>query len=436
MANPTFFHFSEHSLQDKDDLIQMSEVIVEPDVMVPPEDQRAKYLGVYQEGRFFKADYYIGLRWVSWKGEDNIMQLGVIQTRPKRSSGIPFMKLLLKCLSDETVSQHLGECYRLFPDEPMIPSPLDDKDYITPLIMCEFLVRIKKIIKKGIKRNFQTHKKVLSNNIKGRINVKESLRLNISQTSIPRVSCRYQVNSLNCLENRILKTTLLKIDSYCKSMYIAEPEIQNLLAYAMYGFQEIDPIDVSNCNFAQLNESPFFKEYKPTLALAKILLKTFTYPVYSQEGEQKRCTIPFYINMPELFERYCEVLLRAQYANVKAGYQFDGYSETRCGHAVPIRPDFLLPDENMIVDSKYKYWGEFVRREGISKEDIAQLSLYARHEGVLRRLGEHPVPPRIQFVYPKDTGKLAIDFSNSANEKVKDIVDCFTYPLRISSDDI
>lgn len=47
MSNPTFFHFSEHSLQDASDPIQMSEVIVEPEVMVPPDDdQRAKYLGV------------------------------------------------------------------------------------------------------------------------------------------------------------------------------------------------------------------------------------------------------------------------------------------------------------------------------------------------------------------------------------------------------
>ncbi len=245
--------------------------------------------------------------------------------------------------------------------------------------------------------------------------------------SVPQVSCSYQINSINCLENRILKTTLLKINSYFKSIHIAEPEMENLLTNALYDFQEVESIEINFPDFSRLHGNPFFKEYKPALELAKIILKRFSYSNNLERLDQTRYTIPFYINMPELFERYCEVLLRSQYKNVKAGYQRDGKSETRSGK-FKIRPDFLLPDENMIVDSKYKYWLE---PQNISKEDISQLSLYSRHEGILKKLGKNSSRPTLQFIYPKDEGEQNIDFSNSANKKEKEIIDCFRYPLNI-----
>ena len=107
MTNPPFFHFTEHSSQFKLDPIQLSEVIPDKGRLELHEDQLGKYLGLHKEKGEYIAGYYIGLRWVSWDIE-GIIQHGVIQSKPKHTN-IPFEKLLVKCFSDEIVSQHMTD---------------------------------------------------------------------------------------------------------------------------------------------------------------------------------------------------------------------------------------------------------------------------------------------------------------------------------------
>jgi 5-methylcytosine-specific restriction endonuclease McrBC regulatory subunit McrC len=131
--------------------------------------------------------------------------------------------------------------------------------------------------------------------------------------------------------------------------------------------------------------------------------------------------------MPELFERYCEALLRGRYDDLLAGYGRDDSSETKSGHRLK-RPDFLLPSLNMIIDSKYKFRIE----NSIGEEDLRQLSLYGRYMPILSNLKNNLKRPVLQFLYPSEDGYETIDLEdNNANREERGFIKIKKYPVKI-----
>jgi hypothetical protein len=130
--------------------------------------------------------------------------------------------------------------------------------------------------------------------------------------------------------------------------------------------------------------------------------------------------------MPELFERYCESLLRKQYPDTLAGWGNTGKSETRAG-TLKLRPDFVIPSMNTIVDSKYKYW--IAGQE--DKEGMQQMALYGREKKTLQQLNHDSELPILQFLYPSESGNKDIDLQNSSNSCINDYLSIKKYPLKI-----
>jgi 5-methylcytosine-specific restriction endonuclease McrBC regulatory subunit McrC len=202
-------------------------------------------------------------------------------------------------------------------------------------------------------------------------------------------------------------------------------EIKNLLPYCFPPLENVGET-IAEHDFNSIHYSPFYNEYKPALKLARILLKKFDFSVRS-DGDLKNKTLPFRINMPELFERYCEALLRDRYDDLLAGYGREGYSETRSGSR-RMRPDFLLPSLNMIIDSKYKFWV----KNAIGNEDLRQLSAYGRYKPLLDKLKTGYESPTLQFLYPSEAGSETIDLEDAAaNRKETDFIKIKKYPVKI-----
>jgi hypothetical protein len=119
--------------------------------------------------------------------------------------------------------------------------------------------------------------------------------------------------------------------------------------------------------------------------------------------------------------------LRKKYPDTLAGYHQTGYSETRLGRS-RLRPDFIIPSENRIVDSKYKYWIE-------GSNDIhglMQLSLYSRHDKALQFLNNESKNPILQIIYPSKDGDYEIDFSKSMNQSIEEYEEIYKYPVMIN----
>jgi 5-methylcytosine-specific restriction endonuclease McrBC regulatory subunit McrC len=174
----------------------------------------------------------------------------------------------------------------------------------------------------------------------------------------------------------------------------------------------------------QVRHSPFFSEYRHALDLAETILKWLgTSPGTDASGALTRIP-PFFIDMPELFERYCEVLLRERYSDVRAGYGRYDRSETAAGKR-KLRPDFVLPSRNAILDSKYKYWIE----QGASNTDYGQLALYGRHIPLLRQLGTETAEPELYLLYPSRTGHETIDLLEHTANTVSEFRSLYEYPV-------
>jgi 5-methylcytosine-specific restriction enzyme subunit McrC len=417
-----YFIFSEHSYQEEEGGPVLSEIIKEDRNDYNFSDDNTNYLGLSSN---FMAHYYIGMRWIEFWKNDTVKK-GVIWVKPKREN-IKYEKLLWRCLKNPIVRNHLSECYQVFPYEPSIPVPSENfYDFITPLLVTDFVVRVNTIVKKGLKRCFAVKREEMTGKTKGKILVNQTIRQQLKLKTINKTVCQYQDHNVNTIENKILKVALLQSLKYVSLYMPNQNEIKNILISTLASFEEVDTITINNSDFLGIAYSPFYSEYKTALKLAQYILKCYGFSSETDIKTSRKTIPPYYINMPELFERYCEVLLREKYKTVLAGYGRTGHSDTRLGSS-KLRPDFILPQENMIIDSKYKYW-----IEGSDDDSgIKQMAQYSRHEGALKKLQNDGKLPVLQFLYPSESENAgsAIEFESDTNEKIKDYIDIYKYPL-------
>jgi 5-methylcytosine-specific restriction enzyme subunit McrC len=425
---PAVFRFREHSPQDSDDPVQLSDALAgRVSEYGFGNDEIAKDKTFLALDDTLTAGYVVGLRWIDLPAVTGIARhRGVICVEPKRL-GILFDNLLGRCLSDPFVRNHLSDCYRVYPEEPLIPVSEGMADTLGPLLITDFLFRMRIISRKGLKRRFVRRSDSMRARAKGKIDVASTIRLQQKRSSVIDTVCTDESHTVDCTENQILKAALVQAQKYVYRYLHNRSELRRVTAENLFAFEEVSlkPIDVSDLH--NVRHSPLFAEYRNAIRLAMIILKWMGMSIESDISRVTTALPPFWINMPELFERYCEVLLRAQYPDSLAGYGYTGYSETRLGRS-KMRPDFLIPSENMIVDAKYKFWIEGQR----DIDAYRQLSLYARHKKVRELLGgKHDKPPRLQIVFPANQGRDTIDFAGSANRADDEFDNIWKYPIRI-----
>ena len=368
-----------------------------------------KYLGIHQESEFtdgvlkatFKSHYYTGYRWLDKEKKT------FIRVSPKSYNAYQadYLKMFLECLNDPTVSKQLNETYEIFFDEEWIEIE-ESKDEVTPLIILHFLKTVKKLTQKGLKKGYIKVTENLTSKIKGKILVNQTIRQNNFKNRLDRTVCNHQIFTIDCLENQIIKTALMQCGRQLKG--IDSEDISKLLRQNINAFKLVESREVFNSDFSNIKHSSFYKEYEEALKLAQMIFKRFGFTLDGSSKDGRYNIPPFYINMPELFERYVEVKLREVYKdNLVPGYgQKNGNSYTW-----GLRPDFIIKDEKIIIDAKYKYWFEKDEVSDWFKDDYQQLSLYGREKGVREDIGLlNDSEAKIIFIYPHKDGNKSIVF--------------------------
>jgi len=362
-----------------------------------------KYLGIKQSfslnGQLeLKTGYFIGYRW--FKENESYVHVSQKVHVDKQAD---FMKMFLTCLKDSVVSKTITDSpdnlYKIFFDEPMIEIN-DKKDEITPFLILHFLELVKNITRKGLKKGYIRVTENLTSKIKGKILINQTIKQNHLKNRLDKTVCNHQIFTINCLENQIIKTALMQCGKYLQN--IKDETIYKTLRQNISAFELVDTKEVFSSDFSKIKHSPFYKEYKEALNLAKMIFKRFGFALNNSSlNTQVNKIPPYYINMPELFERYVEVKLR------EAGYDIiDGNNVGKIAHW-QMKPDFLLPSKNMIIDAKYKYWFE-KGKDGDDKEnseykdDYMQLSLYGRDKLIRDKIGLiDNNEAELLFIYPE-----------------------------------
>jgi hypothetical protein len=105
--------------------------------------EKTKYLGLYrglEDGKIvWKADYYVGYRWLD---RDRGLVLHVMPKRDAKKRRIDFLGMFAECLNDIEVAKHLDETYVIDFDDDWIDIEQDDYD-ITHFLVLHFLKVVK-----------------------------------------------------------------------------------------------------------------------------------------------------------------------------------------------------------------------------------------------------------------------------------------------------
>ena len=377
-----------HSIKKEGEVLKIFDAIPEVCPYILKKDRQGNPVYPFEikrtnEGEVcLQAGYYIGALWlvkhhkfVYIEPKMNKKQIAEGSPALEEWAEIDYLKMLLSITGlDPKDTQDLIKIYW---DEPPITIE-QQKDTLTPFLMVQFLLLLKRIVRKGLKKSYYTVEENLNSRIKGKIQLGKHLKQNVFKNKLTAHVCRYQEFGMDSLENRFLKKVLQFVISFKNTHpnYFAgnDKSICELITYCSPHFELIsEEIDVENLK--KLTPNTFFKEYEEAIRIGKHILKRFSYNI--TETTQQKVTIPpFCIDMPKLFELYVYKKLQEQFGREAVTYHLTAdYTEL----------DFLLntPEYKMVIDAKYKP----IYEDNRVIDDIRQVSGYARLERVYQKLG-------------------------------------------------
>ena len=330
-----------------------------------------------------QAGYYVGALWlvkhhkfVYIEPKMNKKQVAEGSSSQEEWAEIDYLKMLLSITGLDP--KDTEELIKIYWDEPPITIE-QQKDTLTPFLMVQFLLLLKCIVLKGLKKSYYTVEENLNSRIKGKIQLGKHLKQNVFKNKLSAHVCRYQEFGMNNLENRFLKKALQFIISFKNTHpnYFAgnDKSICELITYCSPYFELISE-EINIENLKKLTPNTFFKEYEEAIRIGQHILKRFSYNI--TETTQQKVTIPpFWIDMPKLFELYVYKKLQEQFGSrEEVLYHFIAdYTEL----------DFLLntSEYKMVIDAKYKP----IYEDSRVIDDIRQVSGYARLTEVYKKLG-------------------------------------------------
>jgi len=360
-------------------------------------------LWVSQEHITLKTDYYVGVDWLI--GEEYIYVAPKMNHR-EEGVEINFLKMLLEIYTSDIEVKHTQDLIKIYWKEPQITIE-QQKDFLTPFLVIQFLQLLKRIVRKGLKKSYYKEEENLCSRIKGKIQIGKHLKQNVFKNKLTSHICQYQAFGVDSIENRFLKKVLQFVISFknTHSTLFAgnEAAIDELITYCTPYFELIsEEFNVENLKNITIN--PFFKEYKEAIEIGKHILKRFSYNI-TETTQQKVAIPPFWIDMPKLFELYVYVKLQEQFGREAVTYHLTAdYTEL----------DFLLntPTQKMVIDAKYKP----IYEDSRVIDDIRQVSGYARLEKVYKRLGLERSNELIDclIIYPSLEENRAFNLENKS----------------------
>lgn len=363
----------------------------------------------------FQTNYYIGLDWIV-EGKTAIM------VEPK-IKGLDYLRMFMECFDCDNIEakEKLKDIYHIDFNRGSINVESNTFE-LTPLLVVHFLKLMQSLVKRNLKRDYIQREENLNSKIKGKILFSKNIKQNIFKGRNDRYYCRYQDYSDDCIENRILKKTLMfvrkylsnKTDISCKAI-----DLNNICNSCLAVFELVSD-DLSIQQIKQFKVNPLFKEYAESLKVAKLILRRFSYSIDNATSEVDRNLPPFWINMPLLFEVYVLSLLQKEYGK-EIDYHVSGYWD---------ETDFVKYDEKMILDTKYKIkW-----QNSVCHEDVRQLSGYARNISLRRKImrkeyDDSTILPCL-IIYPNKNGLEKGDIL-SQKEEIKEYINFYKAGIKL-----
>lgn len=240
-----------------------------------------------------------------------------------------------------------------------------------------YIQEVRRLVKNGIKSSYLNQEENL-NVYKGKLLVNEHLKQNIVHKE--RFYVVFDEYQANCPQNRLIKSTLLKLQQLTGSAQNSK-EIRQLLV----SFELVEPSKNYEKDFSKVVIDRTTKCYEVLLKWSKVFLKNKSFSMFSGTESARALLFP----MEKVFEAYVAKNLkkRLNQAGWDVSIQDKGYYlfDTLNGEKYQkfaLRPDLVItrPDESIIIlDTK---WKSLINNKkanyGISQADMYQMYAYAK----------------------------------------------------------
>jgi 5-methylcytosine-specific restriction enzyme subunit McrC len=246
-----------------------------------------------------------------------------------------------------------------------------DKMPLLEIFIFFFLIELDKLIKKGIKRDYISRRDN-QRFLKGKLLINDHLKKNLLHKESFFVEYDEYIEDI--LENRVIKTTLKKLNKFSKSF-----ENQKRIREFLFVFDGVGEIkNLSELKKIHIDRNK--KYYEDVIEICKIFLDDKSYTPY--KGSNISFAILF--DMNRLFESFVGRCFKKFSKNVKLQhkkfYLFDLEKRYR------LIPDIVF--ENRIFDTKWKIVKSL---KNISGSDFYQMYVYAKKYG----------SEEVTLIYPK-----------------------------------
>jgi len=321
--------------------------------------------------RKIHTNYYIGTDWLN-------SELAVYvepKLNDKSELQTDYLGMLFSALKHPEIAKYTDDLFEIKWDEKPIEIT-QQQDLLTPLLVVQFLRVVQEIVRKGLKKSYYRVEQNLYSKVKGKILVGRTIKQNLLKNKPLNTYCTFDEFGVNGLENRLLKKALVFVRRYLPTLKIPHSEkyTTEVFNFIMPAFDFVsEEVNLNDIKHSKTNA--FYKEYEDGIRLAKLILERFGYNITNTQ-QTSILTPPFWIDMSKLFELYVLGMLKDRFGKDVDYHVNTNYQEL----------DYLLnsKDHQMVVDAKYKT----IYQTHYDKEDIRQISGYARMKSVYKKLGK------------------------------------------------
>ena len=234
-----------------------------------------------------------------------------------------------------------------------------------------YLQEVEKLVKRGIKSAY-IYNESNSNYFKGKLLIDKHLKENISHKE--RFYVRYDVYSQNRAENRIIKSTLLKLQQITSSA-----ENSKVIKQLLLDFELVDSSFNYQKDFSKVALDRTTKEYENLMSWSKIFLQNKSFTTFSGSSNSRALLFP----MEAVFESYVSKNIKKKFSGEgwHVSLQDKKYHLFDEPRKFALRPDIVLKNGNrtIIMDTKWKsLLDNSSCNYGISQADMYQMYAYSK----------------------------------------------------------
>ena len=308
--------------------------------------------------------------------------------------GLDPWEMLDEILDDEEFPSYLSETERdraplfhIFTSEKPIVVPQQFAASGKRLLYLSFVNSCYALCRKGLKRSMGTSSKNYTSKIRGRINITKNLQLNTSRGRNDRFFCDFPNFTEDNIENRILKSALLRTSQSLRRSKLFPPEIEKRVRYCSNTLRHVSETKVLPSDFRFATANGLYSYYRHTLHLAEFILKEqFSIPDTKVCDDLRTAApvVPYMINMQLLFELFCRARLkktlsddlildpyRTEFSVRESGKEVEGLHLSN-----RLIPDIIIRCRSShsvaaLFDAKYK------ESSTVSREDTLQILAYS-----------------------------------------------------------